>query len=471
MRFVSITRVYVKLALVVGVVATAASLSSPALAAGGWSAPVNIDGAVAFSSVSCPSASFCAAVDLNGSALTFNGSTWSVPSKIDTSGQGLTSASCVASLLCMAVDGAGNAYAWTGDPPHDVVTALVSSGTLDAVSCASASFCVATNQAPYKYNGSSWSGQTILNNGEVFDSVSCPSPSFCAAVGEHGDVATFNGTSWNGPQQIDISGQPLSSVSCPSSSFCAVVDGAGNAYTFNGSSWSSADSIDPGGSGLTSISCPSSSFCVAVDGANDALTFNGGSWSPPVDIEPGGTGLASVSCASSSFCVAGDNHGNVLTYPASSSGGPGGSGGSGQPPTTAPAGGTFGGLTVTVVTPPASACVADGKRLNVSLSVSGKHSRFKFKSAQFFIDKGIKHTKTEHRRSDGKHHTIKVTVYLPNATAHHAPVMLQIPISGLAAGSHQLTVKLTLTRKLVRKHGVKVTRLIHKTLRARFTVC
>ena len=35
------------------------------------------------SSVSCPSASFCVAVDAGGNALTFNGSSWSAPAKID----------------------------------------------------------------------------------------------------------------------------------------------------------------------------------------------------------------------------------------------------------------------------------------------------------------------------------------------------------------------------------------------------
>jgi hypothetical protein len=468
LRRVSIRRVRVEFAIVAGVLAAAASLSSSAFAAGGWSAPMNIDGAVQFNSISCPSSSFCAAVDMNGNALTFNGSTWTSPDNIDTTGQGLTSVSCLVSSFCMAVDGAGNAYTWTGGSPSGAVATNISSNGVEAVSCASASFCVATNQWAEMYTGSWARDSTFPNNGEGFGAVSCPSSSFCAAVGQHGDVVSFNGSSWGGPQQIDTSGSPLTSVSCPSSSFCAAVDGAGNAYRFNGSSWSSADSIDPAGLGLTSVSCPSSSFCVAVDGANDALTFNGSSWSAPADIEPGGTGLASVSCASSAFCVAVDDHGNELTYPSSSSGG---SGGSGQPPATVPTSGTFGGLTVTVMTPSASACVANGKRLNVSVRVSGQHPRFKFKTAQLFIDRGIKHIRHELRRSHGKLHRVTVTVYRPNATVHHVPATLRIPIASLSAGSHRLTIKLTLAEKLGRRHGVSVARLVHKTLHARFTVC
>jgi hypothetical protein len=119
---------------------------------------------------------------------------------------------------------------------------------------------------------------------------------------------------------------------------------------------------------------------------------------------------------------------------------------------------TVGGLTVTVKSPAPSACLANSKRLNVSLSTSGKHAKVKFKSAQFFIDKGVKHIKKKH----GK----KVIVYLPNATAHHVPAVLQIPISGLHAGTHTLNVKLTLSQKIKGK-----THLIHKTLHAHFTVC
>lgn len=138
-----------------------------------------------------------------------------------------------------------------------------------------------------------------------------------------------------------------------------------------------------------------------------------------------------------------------------------------KPPATAATSTTAGGLTITVTTPATNVCVANGRRLTVSLTVSGKHPHAKFKSAQFFIDKGIKHVKKEHRR----HETVKVTIYLPSATARRVPTTLQLPISGLSSGSHTLTVKLTLSERR-RRHGRTVTALmIHKTVRAKFTVC
>ena len=59
--------------------------------------------------VSCPSSSFCVAVDSNANALTFNGCKWSQSSSIDAKGGGLNAVSCPSSSFCVAVDGNGNA--------------------------------------------------------------------------------------------------------------------------------------------------------------------------------------------------------------------------------------------------------------------------------------------------------------------------------------------------------------------------
>ena len=86
-----------------------------------------------FGGVSCPSASFCIAVDDGGDAFTYDGSSWSAP------------------------DG------------------IFSSGGLMSVSCPSVSFCVAVGDfgeggAALTYNGSSWSAPTVID-GTPFGSV------------------------------------------------------------------------------------------------------------------------------------------------------------------------------------------------------------------------------------------------------------------------------------------------------------
>ncbi len=58
--------------------------------------------------MSCATTTLCVAVDDNGDALTYDGSTWSAPTGID-GGHALTSVSCPTANFCAAVDSAGNA--------------------------------------------------------------------------------------------------------------------------------------------------------------------------------------------------------------------------------------------------------------------------------------------------------------------------------------------------------------------------
>jgi hypothetical protein len=58
-----------------------------------WSAATAIDPGHELSTVSCPSASFCAAVDYGPNVVTFNGTSWSTPSAIDPGGY-LQAVSC-----------------------------------------------------------------------------------------------------------------------------------------------------------------------------------------------------------------------------------------------------------------------------------------------------------------------------------------------------------------------------------------
>ncbi len=59
--------------------------------------------------VSCPTTTFCQAVDSIGRAFSYNGTTWSKGTLISTHG-GLTSVSCPTVTFCAAVDSHGHAY-------------------------------------------------------------------------------------------------------------------------------------------------------------------------------------------------------------------------------------------------------------------------------------------------------------------------------------------------------------------------
>jgi hypothetical protein len=64
-------------------------------------------GRTSLTSVSCPTTSFCTAVDSTGQALFDNASTWSAATAIDGSRQ-LNGVSCTSTSFCIAVDASGN---------------------------------------------------------------------------------------------------------------------------------------------------------------------------------------------------------------------------------------------------------------------------------------------------------------------------------------------------------------------------
>src|SRR4051812_9183625 len=87
-----------------------------------WSAGVDIDGTTALTSVSCPSASLCVAMDsanpsnvLTSTNPTGGATAWTAD-PIGVSGfSSIGAVSCPATTLCVAVDGAGIVY-WSTDP-------------------------------------------------------------------------------------------------------------------------------------------------------------------------------------------------------------------------------------------------------------------------------------------------------------------------------------------------------------------
>jgi hypothetical protein len=261
----------------------------------GWSQPARLPSSAGEpDSVSCPTASFCLAVDArDSSALLFDGSTWSsapgINDPVPGTQPGMASVSCPTPSFCAAVDNGANAFT---------------------------------------FNGTSWSPAKVIDPGNQLSTVSCPSPTFCAAVDYGPNVVTFNGTSWTKPSAVDP-GSLLQAVSCASASFCVAIDHRGNALTFNGNTWSAPVKADPNGLSLGEggiswpvVSCPTSDFCAAVDG-NDGnmVTFNGSTWTAPVNIDPKAANsvkepilvfLMSVSCPSARLCVAGDTSGGAF---------------------------------------------------------------------------------------------------------------------------------------------------------------
>jgi len=304
---------------------TKSSSPQPTPTVGTWSAPDHIDpnidrlGVFAWS-VSCPTTTFCMAMDNAGNALTYSNGTWSAPDHIDPN-HSLISVSCPTTTFCMVVDGGGNALTYSNGtwsaPDH-----IDPNGSLSSVSCPTTTFCMAVDDTGYAltYSNGTWSAPDNIDPNGI-PSVSCPTTTFCMAVDGGGNALTYSNGTWSAFDHIYSNFWGLISVSCPTTTFCMAVEHfGGNALTYSNGTWSAPDNIDPNGS-LDSVSCPTTTFCMAVDFWGNALTYSNGTWSDPNNIAPDNIDpnnvafpALSVSCPTTTFCMAVDDAGNALTY-------------------------------------------------------------------------------------------------------------------------------------------------------------
>jgi hypothetical protein len=313
-----------------------------ASAADTWSPPTDVATSSYVTSISCASASFCAATDVFGNAyMYYGGDEWTAPEALGP-GSGMSlpydaaSGSCSSASFCLVVgyDQNYTNYAYTYEESSWSAPTVVpgqssyDDGTqMQSVSCVSPNFCMAVDLygAAFLYSGLAplWSGPTTItaSSNNYLDSVSCASANFCVAVDNQGEAYTYNNGSW-GPGVLVTAGIGLNSVSCASSSFCTAVDADGNVYSLTGVAWSLAQST-PTNQGLSSVSCPSGSpenFCAAAGSDNNnyadayIYTQTSPSWtSTNLSSMAINSPLDSISCATETFCAAASG-GDVLTY-------------------------------------------------------------------------------------------------------------------------------------------------------------
>jgi hypothetical protein len=295
--------------------------------------------------VSCPSSSFCAAVDTRGdiwiSLDPEDGSmaTWT-SKQIDTEDQfhnSLNGIACTSRTFCLVTDAFGNVLDSTN--PDAGTGSTWESQSVDQtgyvlfrVSCVSISLCVAADNGgnvasstdPADGEGATWALQDITGPSSLYAGVSCPTLSLCVTASNSPtsafatvDPTTSPSATWQ-PQPIYDPGHHLSSVSCASEAFCVITDAEGSA----------AVSTDPGAGAsatwtvheidgtnfIRAASCPTTNLCVAVDNLGNAVEAEiGGAeiFGLAADVDPGNR-LAAVSCPDETLCVATDDEGNVL---------------------------------------------------------------------------------------------------------------------------------------------------------------
>ncbi|MBP6918021.1 MAG: hypothetical protein KBB94_03820, partial [Legionellaceae bacterium] len=268
--------------------------------------------------ISCPSTSFCMAVDTDGTAFRYDGLNWTSADKIDT-GHSFKSVSCASSDHCIAVDNSGYAFLYNGT--WSTGAQFDTSGEPVSVSCPNSSFCMVidNNANAFAYNGATWSSAESVGIASDLTAVSCTSDTECVAVDAQGNSSRYDGTVWTAYSANPISSYGLNAVSCTpnSGSFCMAVDSAGNAFGYNGTTWS--HQYDDGAidsDSLNSVSCLGTAFCMVVDSNGGALRYNGVTWSAVSDID-GTHSISSLSCPTAAFCMGVDKAGNAWKYLAS----------------------------------------------------------------------------------------------------------------------------------------------------------
>jgi hypothetical protein len=256
------------------------------------------------SSISCYSASWCAAVgtyansagETVGLLLTRSGTTWSATEAPLPPGSGrpavsLVSVACPSASSCVAV----GEYQYSGEPADQQRSGLIETWSGTGWSAATAPL------PPPVYPGDQSQGGSL-------SSVACPSASTCVADGTYTEYDPSTGESL----------------------------GFGLILTDSGGTWTAAQPPVPptGETGVASfadwppsIACPSATWCTAIGtyydntAGNDEgmlLTWSGGAWTAAqAPAPPGNTGMepSGVACPAVSSCTVTGSYWDSAGYP------------------------------------------------------------------------------------------------------------------------------------------------------------
>ncbi len=288
--------------------------------------------------VSCPSATFCAAVGTRGSIIMYDGVSWtSGPPLLTNLTDNYYGVSCPTTTYCVAVSGLGTIAKYSGGS----WSLYPSSNQFRGVSCLGVDNCLLValgsnnNNRIFVFNGSGALTVIALNeNGAVsysLFSVSCASASFCIAAGSKGYYYTYQGNPAATLTIGQLSGfdpgfQNPVSVSCTAAGGtpnCVMAGFGGHWSQYTSGNWSATATVPS--MNFNTVFCSSATNCLGGGDNGSAarlLTFNGTSWSGSAYIGspaiPIYTEIFGISCASASYCLGVGNSGLVQKYNGSS---------------------------------------------------------------------------------------------------------------------------------------------------------
>lgn len=212
--------------------------------------------------------------------------------------QGLDSVSCPTSSFCMAVDRQGNAFTFDQGSWSAAQALFPAFGNvpLTSVSCPSSSFCAVATSNGYALLGNTHTDTwqpfylwTDEPNPAPLTSVSCMSSTVCLAGDINGNIYIWDPAAPNwassGANFLATPGgyDPVVSISC-TATYCMALSGSGSYVEYSGGTFTSPAAISGGVlNGATAVSCNASDMCVAgasQNGFGYYSVFAGGTWSP-----------------------------------------------------------------------------------------------------------------------------------------------------------------------------------------------
>ncbi|MGW5241002.1 hypothetical protein ACWEOW_18880 [Monashia sp. NPDC004114] len=340
--------------------------SAAAAVAPVWSAPVTaIPDRGQPSDVSCPTTTWCMAVDRGGRAMTFNGSTWGAATlvfpRVDSRNDDIRAVSCPTTSFCLAV--AAHSYGVYRSGVWTVVASPLA--PFHAVDCFSATRCAVVGGDYYSprkigyWNGSTIVGVVTAPWASRVDAVSCPSATTCHGIGVASDGGAIalrsSGSGWVATFLNKVSFSSTFDISCTSTTFCLATSGSSyRTWRWNGSTWRYAGDAQSGmlldvetlsctsptscqaagdmrvgrwnGSAWSiraitslygaeySLDCPSASTCLIVDDRGRFMRGGGSTWTPAVGFDPTSGWVVDLSCPTDTFCMAADDLGNAVRW-------------------------------------------------------------------------------------------------------------------------------------------------------------
>ena len=241
-----------------------------------------------WSSVDCPTATYCVAIRRDGWSTTRVGATWTAPVRIGSlRGVSWSDVACQAPARCFAIATGTSTYSnWRGTlTPSGWSTAYLGShqlGNAYSISCSTSTCLALGDRTRVTVSGTTWSIRELPPHPDFTGftrQVSCGSPTLCMAWNE-GDVARWSSTAVVERTRLSAGIGDIAAVSCPrNGGVCFAVDNRGRFYRWTSTKhWVLVSTYAPTTGGVGRVGCRTTTSCFFVDHNGWLVAWNGSTW-------------------------------------------------------------------------------------------------------------------------------------------------------------------------------------------------